>query len=205
MAGTKKSKETVDKIKVAARKVFLEKGFAATKTRDIAEEAGINIASLHYHFRDKDSLFEIIIKDAFANFTKLLNEIFSTENTKPFKAKIEHFVVHYTEFLKANPYVPTFLFSELQRDPDKIKGMVKDIRINEDIQKELKEMTEKGMITPVDHANFLTNMMGLTVFPFLARPIIMFKTGIDDAEFLDMLEKRKKLVPEITCKSLGLE
>ena len=205
MAESKKSKATIDKIKLAARKVFIEKGFAATKTRDIAEEAGINIASLHYHFRDKDSLFEIIIKDAFVKFTKHLNTIFSSESEKPFKDKIEHFVIQYTEFLKANPYIPTFLFSELQRTPDKIKGLVKDIKINEDIQKELDLMAEKGIITPVDHANFLTNMMGLTVFPFLAKPIIMFKTGIDDNAFSEMLEKRKKLVPEIICKSLGLE
>ena len=42
---------TEEKIKEAARKVFTQKGFAATRTRDIAEEAGLNLALLNYYFR----------------------------------------------------------------------------------------------------------------------------------------------------------
>jgi AcrR family transcriptional regulator len=50
---------TEAKIKNAARVVFHKKGFAATRTRDIAEEAGINLALLNYYFRSKEKLFEI--------------------------------------------------------------------------------------------------------------------------------------------------
>ena len=40
---------TEEKIKAAARVVFHKKGYAATRTRDIAEEAGINLALLNYY------------------------------------------------------------------------------------------------------------------------------------------------------------
>jgi AcrR family transcriptional regulator len=62
----KKVKKELDttteaKIKAAARVVFHKKGFAATRTRDIAEEAGINLALLNYYFRSKEKLFDIIM------------------------------------------------------------------------------------------------------------------------------------------------
>jgi len=55
------SLSTEEKIKAAARKVFLRKGFSATRTRDIAEEAGINLALLNYYFRSKQKLFEEVM------------------------------------------------------------------------------------------------------------------------------------------------
>ena len=53
---------TEDKILSAASKVFTEKGFAGTRTRDIAEEAGINLALLNYYFRSKEKLFQQVMK-----------------------------------------------------------------------------------------------------------------------------------------------
>ncbi|MDN3670454.1 helix-turn-helix domain-containing protein [Echinicola jeungdonensis] len=54
---------TEGKIKTAARKVFQQKGFAAARTRDIAEEPGINLALLNYYFRSKGKLFDLIMME----------------------------------------------------------------------------------------------------------------------------------------------
>ena len=59
---------TEEKIKEAARTVFHKKGFAATRTRDIAEEADINLALLNYYFRSKAKLFEIIMVETLQMF-----------------------------------------------------------------------------------------------------------------------------------------
>ena len=48
-----KELSTEEKILISASKVFTEKGFSGTRTRDIAEEAGINLALLNYYFRSK--------------------------------------------------------------------------------------------------------------------------------------------------------
>lgn len=50
-----KDQSTEQKIIEAARTVFTKKGFAATRTRDIADEAGINLALLNYYFGSKKS------------------------------------------------------------------------------------------------------------------------------------------------------
>ncbi len=52
---------TEEKIKEAARRVFTQKGYAATRTRDIAEESGLNLALINYYFRSKEKLFDIIM------------------------------------------------------------------------------------------------------------------------------------------------
>jgi len=56
-AGQEKDIATEDKLKEAARKLFTQKWFDAVRTRDIAEEAGINLAPLNYYFRSKQKLF----------------------------------------------------------------------------------------------------------------------------------------------------
>jgi AcrR family transcriptional regulator len=56
---------TEDVIVEAARAVFMQKGFAATRMCDIAQTAGINQALLHYYFRTKDKLFSIVFQHQF--------------------------------------------------------------------------------------------------------------------------------------------
>ncbi|WP_328530093.1 TetR/AcrR family transcriptional regulator [Nocardioides sp. NBC_00368] len=45
-----------DQILDAAAKLFVERGFAATSTREIADAVGIRQASLYYHFAGKDDI-----------------------------------------------------------------------------------------------------------------------------------------------------
>ena len=60
-AEIEKNTSTEEKIKGAASRVFTQKGYAATRTRDIAEESGLNLALINYYFRSKEKLFDIII------------------------------------------------------------------------------------------------------------------------------------------------
>jgi len=48
----------------AAEELFAEKGFDATSIRDIITAAEVNIASVHYYFRDKEQLYIETVKHA---------------------------------------------------------------------------------------------------------------------------------------------
>jgi AcrR family transcriptional regulator len=52
-----------DKILDAALTVFSKHGFDGARTRDIAELAGVNIATLHYHFKSKDNIYGSVIEE----------------------------------------------------------------------------------------------------------------------------------------------
>src|SRR5687768_3368256 len=90
---------TEEKIKAAALKLFTKKGFAATRTRDISEEAGINLALLNYYYRSKERLFELVMTEILQNFFRGLTQIFNDESTS-LDEKVSIFVKNYTALLK---------------------------------------------------------------------------------------------------------
>ena len=97
---------TEEKIKNAARIVFQRKGFAATRTRDIAEEAGINLALLNYYFRSKEKLFDIVILETLSHFLQTMVSVFNDESTS-FEKKIELIAENYINFGIEYPDAPS--------------------------------------------------------------------------------------------------
>ncbi|MGY8768209.1 MAG: CerR family C-terminal domain-containing protein [Pirellulales bacterium] len=56
--------ETTSRILEAAGQVFAERGFKAATIRDICSKAEVNLASVNYHFGDKQRLYIATIKHA---------------------------------------------------------------------------------------------------------------------------------------------
>ena len=54
--------DTVTKILKCAEMLFATKGYDAASIRDITNEAGVNLASIHYHFGSKEKLLEELLK-----------------------------------------------------------------------------------------------------------------------------------------------
>src|ERR1700709_201436 len=105
MPGRSKKKidaSTEEKIKEAARKVFTQKGYAATRTRDIAEESGYNLALINYYFRSKEKLFDIIIGEQLKLFIHGIIGI-ANDRTTAFQEKIDILINHYIDMLIKNP------------------------------------------------------------------------------------------------------
>lgn len=53
---TVRGEATHERLLTAARDVLLERGFAKTSTRAVAEQAGVPLSLVHYHFRSKQGL-----------------------------------------------------------------------------------------------------------------------------------------------------
>ena len=198
-----KEMNTEEKILAAAAEVFTRKGYAATKTRDIAELAGINIASLHYYYRSKEKLFEIIASEA---LRKMSNQIDSILNSsRPLHEKVYEFVPAYIDFLKANPYIPMFIFSESEKNPEKIMHQMSHQKTLEVLRAQLEELEEAGKIRPMNIGNFMSNLIGLIVFPFMGKALMMRKAEMTPEEYDIMLEERKQLIPEMIINYLYYE
>ena len=116
-----KHKKTIDatteeKIKATARLVFHKKGYAATRTRDIAEEAGINLALLNYYFRSKEKLFEIIMFETLFGFMQNMIMVLSDEKSS-LEKKVKLFVSNYIDLIIKDPNIPIFMLSEIRNHP----------------------------------------------------------------------------------------
>lgn len=185
------TQNTEAKIKEAARKVFMSKGLAATRTRDIAEEAGINLALLNYYFRSKDNLFSIVMLESMQQFMKGVIGILNKEELSLYE-KVDHLVEHYMSLLLSNPDLPMFILSELRQNSNKIASTV---QINKAIIQShfFKQIKAEGP-AKVNPIHFFMNLIGLCVFPYLAAPMLKIIGDMDDKAYEKLMLERKKLV-----------
>ncbi len=192
-----------EKIKTAAFKIFQQKGFAGTRTRDIAEEAGINLALLNYYYRSKEKLFEIIMAESLKQlFSKLVGIL--NNPTTSLSEKIDTTVNLYIDLLKKNPNIPLFIMSEIQANPDKFRKLVgiPDLSIPDVVAvKQIKEQMEIGGIVDIDPFHIILNMISMTIFPFAAKPLVKILNKKNDEEYDQFIEERRKLIP-IWIKSM---
>jgi AcrR family transcriptional regulator len=187
---------TEEKIKVAAKKIFLKKGYAATRTRDIAEEAGLNLALLNYYFRSKEKLFDIIMLENLQHFIEGIREILNDKETT-IEQKIESIVSNYINLLIQQPDLPLFVLHELRSNPKELVSKIdREKFINKSFfMQQVKEGIKEGKLAPINPLHFLMNLVGLTIFPFVASPILQNIGGLRQQDFNALMEERKKLIP----------
>ena len=191
-----KDKSTEEKIKDAARKVFTQKGYAATRTRDIAEASGVNLALLNYYFKSKENLFDIIMLENIREFSHSVLAILNNRDTS-FYQKIELLAAHYIDKLIQNPEIPIFLLAELKDNPKKLFAAMDkraDFRNSIFVQQslELKDIKKTAALNPF---HIIMNMVSMIIFPFIANPMIRNRTGMNQEQFNNMMLERKKLIP----------
>ncbi len=182
---------TEEKIKEAARLVFTQKGYSATRTRDIAEAAGLNLALLNYYFRSKQKLFEIVMLEKMQKFFGILIPILYDDSSS-LETKVENISIKYIDLILANPDLPFFILSEARNNPDLILKMAqrKDFLMNSVFIKQIRE--KKPGLNPL---HFLISLLGMCVFPFVMKPILQKMTSMEEAAFRQMMMERKSLVP----------
>jgi len=203
MVKNRKDQGAEEKILEAARKVFTTKGMAGARMQDIADEAGINKALLHYYFRDKEKLFDTIFMGEAQKFFPKINAIFQSDD--PLFEKIEKFVNEYIDEMQENPYLPWFVINEVNRDPERFMQSVlgndnrpKPAKFLEQIEKEIK----KGTIKRISPVHLLMNLISMTIFPFVARPMITRNLRMSELQFKQAMEQRKKEIPKFIIDAI---
>ena len=184
---------TEEKILNAAKEVFTQKGFAATRMQEIADVAGINKGLLHYYFRSKNKLFHAVFDDAFDQFALRINEVFGAD--MPLFEKIEAFVSQYMNILIANPALPSFVINELNQKGDAFvqdlmnrKNKPNPLPLIGQVQMEI----QAGRIRAINPFHLVLNMLSMCVFPFIARPLFQGIAQVDDETYLKLMESRKQ-------------
>ena len=182
---------TEDKIKGAAQKVFLKKGYAATRTRDIAEEAGINLALLNYYFRSKEKLFDLIMLEKLENFFGAIAPVLNNTGAS-LEQKIILFSSNYIDLLMTNPELPLFILSEVRHNPDRFAHKLPVAKVAD--SHFMKQLLEKRPdINPI---HFLMNLLAMSVFPFIMKPIFHASGIMNEKVFQMRMEERKALIPK---------
>lgn len=190
----KKDIHTEKKVLDAARIVFERKGMYGARMQEIADEAGINKALLHYYFRSKEKLFDAVFVDAFTSFFPNLHGIFNSD--KDVNQKFEEIVNHYFRMINENPFLPIFIITEVNRDPMKINKLMQSMGADiKHILKNLESIRAEGDIPDIDPRHLIINMISMTVFPYLGKPL--FKPMLfnnDETELNTFMQERKQVI-----------
>jgi len=192
---------TEQRILEAARRVFTRKGMAGARMQEVADEAGINKALLHYYFRDKQRLFEGVFKgSAERQFTCIWRVL---EECDDLFAGIERFVAVYLDRMLEEPLLPQFLISELNRDPLNLLEFIDRGRAGRARYMKLhEEALRAGRIIDIDARELMVNILALCAHPFIARPMLTHLHGMNDEAFRRMILKRRRTVPEFIIRSI---
>jgi len=203
MVKQKKDQSTEQQILEVAKKVFVRKGMAGARMQDIADEAGINKALLHYYFRNKEKLFEVIFMQAAEKLFPRINAIFDAD--QPLFEKIESFCDEYISVVMENPYLPLFVLNEINQYPEYFlqkvwagKSKPNPAKFLEQIEKEVK----RGTIKRISPLHLLMNLISMTIFPFVSKPMFQKNLGLDELQFRTVMEQRKKEIPKFIIDAI---
>jgi len=203
MVKQKIDQSTEQVILEAAKKVFVRKGMAGARMQDIADEAGINKALLHYYFRSKEKLFEMIFMEAAAKLFPKINAIFDAD--QPLFEKIESFCDEYISIVMENPYLPLFVLNEINQDPEYFMQKVWKGNSKPNPSKFLEQMereVKRGTIKRISPLHLLMNLISMTIFPFVAKPMFQKNLGLDELQFRSVMEQRKNEIPKFIIDAI---
>ena len=207
-AGAGRDGSTEQKILDAAHVVFVRRGSAGARMQEIAAEARVNQALLHYYFRSKEHLAKAAFERAAMQLMPAVIRIIASDGE--LEAKVTHIVDLYLDQLTRAPYLPGYIISEVTHHPDRARQLITAVtrRAPEDIgpkvvamlRKQLEARVRSGGMRPIAPEQFIVNLMSLCIFPFAARPMILEMLGMDQRGFDQFIARRRQ---DLTAFFLG--
>jgi AcrR family transcriptional regulator len=194
---------TENQILIAARTVFIAKGYEGARMQEIANQAGINKALLHYYFRSKENLFDAVFSEVAAHLFPAMKQLLESE--LGLKEKITFFVKIYLSALHENPYIPAFVINTLNTNPDGFLKYIRKAGVNPILlQKQIEDEASRGLIRMVKAEHLLVNIIAMCIFPFVARPIVQNIFDMNDDEYQNYLDCRQTEIVDFVLKSLSV-
>jgi len=202
--------ETERRILDAAHAVFVRHGTAGARTQEIAREAGVNSALLHYYFRTKERLAEAVFQRA---ATQLLpNVIRILTSDADLDDKVAQVVELELSRLSETPYLPGYIISELTHHPQRVHQLFAAVTgqapaevgalIRARLGAQIAERVRAGRMHPIEPEQFAVNLVALCIFPFAAKPMLMALLGLDDAGFAAFIDRRRQELAPFFLRAL---
>jgi AcrR family transcriptional regulator len=202
--------ETETRILDAARAVFIRRGTAGARMQEIAAEAGVNQALLHYYYRSKERLSAAVFHQVASRLFPAIVAILGAD--LPLDDKIDKLIETYIDHLSQNPFLPGYLLSELHHQPERVAQFIAAVSGGAPgnalapalatLGRQIKEQVDAGTMRPIAPQQFAVNLISLCIFPFAARPMLSIVMGMDNAAFIRFMEQRRWELPAFFRRAL---
>ncbi|HUQ21324.1 MAG TPA: TetR/AcrR family transcriptional regulator [Gemmatimonadaceae bacterium] len=200
--------DTEQRILEAAKAVFVLRGTAGARMQEIAEEAGVNQALLHYYFRSKDRLADAVFRETAGRMFPAILGILGGD--LPIEKKIDALVATYLDTMSRTPFLPGYILSELHHHPERMSQLLGNVVANttggdlsnfvrpvfEKLDRQLADEARAGRMKQISSPQFVVNLLSLCIFPFAARPMLRAVLGFDDEMFAQFIDQRRRELPQ---------
>jgi TetR/AcrR family transcriptional regulator len=195
--------DTEARILDAAHAVFIRRGTAGARMQEIAAEAGVNQALLHYYFRNKEQLARAAFERAARGFMPAVVQVIASDGE--LEDKVRQVIDLEIDHLSRAPYLPGYIIGEVAHHPERAAQLIgaatglgpTDLRprVVGRLRQQIKARVKAGAMRPIAPESFIVNLMALCIFPFAARPMIQMMLGIDDRRFMQFVARRRQDLP----------
>lgn len=193
--------ESEVKILDAARKVFQKHGYAGARMQQIADEAGISKASLHYYFRSKENLFERIFNDTIAEFVGLLSTWDNENEIEKWEDKLRHFISQFFIFLQTKSLL--FLIGELRRNPNLLPNQkAKRSSTTAKFIGYFENLCQAGKIKESNFPVIYIFLHSLCSYPIINETMFQKTIGLNQHDYKIFLETYPDYVSEVLIQTI---
>lgn len=202
--------DTEGRILDAAHAVFMRHGTAGARMQEIAREAGVNSALLHYYFRSKERLADAVFQRAATQLLPNLVRILASD--ADLEVKVAQVVELELTRLSETPYLPGYVISELTHHPQRIQQLFASVigmapaevgaLVRTRLREQIDQRVREGRMQPIDAEQFVVNLLSLCIFPFAARPMLMALLGFDDEGFMAFIGRRRQTLAPFFVRAL---
>lgn len=202
--------QTERRILDAAHAVFVRKGTAGARLQDVAREAGVNQALLHYYFRSKARLSEAVFRRAAGELFPQVFEVMASE--VELEDKVHRVIQLELDHLSRTPYLPGYIISELTHHAERARQLISMLTglnpervgpaIASTLARQIDARVRAGTMRPIAPDQFIVNLMSLCIFPFAARPMLMAVLGMDQPRFDRFIDARRQELAAFFLRAL---
>ena len=146
----------------SALKLFIAKGFEGTSVREIASDAGVNVAMINYYFVSKEKLFESVVEYRASFLQGIFTELVNNTKLTPIE-KIDIVIDQTIERKFSNSEFHHLLHRELSLEHrPQLRNAISDILLKNmrQVKKIIQNGIKDGVFKPVDIELTLTTMLG---------------------------------------------
>lgn len=154
-----------------ALELIARKGYAETTLAGIARAAGMTSAAVHYYFKTREQLFDVLFDERIAPMRKRLEGIF-LENAEDPLAAFSELARRFVAIAGDSPWMGPVFFGEMLSDNDLFKQHMQK-RLGESRQivviDTIRRWQDEGRLSKdLDPALLMTTVLSLTVLPMSA-------------------------------------
>lgn len=165
------------KIAAAAEELFAAQGYDGTAIRDIARQARVNGAMIHYYYGSKEGLYRAILEGAASKVRSLLVE--TSGRTGSSKDRLASFVDAYAAYILTQPNLARILYREMLTGGKQLMRIAEKYAVANYtiLRNTMQDGIKRGELRAIDAELAPVSLMGMVVIFQFLRPIISVVLG----------------------------